>query len=201
MRLSRTHRAVLVFLFVGFLGAAGSARDGFDPIMQEEEPALQVLLDYDSQLVKFTASDGMPGGPGSLDFFIATGPMAGPVQVQFTYDANGEYRFDFPISVLNDGFDMVFGVRLVSMGTDGSMHESGVWALQTRNYVVTDPRVPPCPGCPTTPGGTVEMVQWPGQDGPLYPHCVVAIFSDDPRSGGQPMLALESGPAGSFPIN
>ena len=83
------------------------------------------------------------------------------------------------------------------------MHESGVWALSTRNYVVTDPEVPPCAGCPTTPGGC-------GRVGQLARHAtgarctrtaLVAIHSDEPRSGGQPMLALESGPAGSFPIN
>jgi hypothetical protein len=201
MRLSRTQRAFLVFLFVGFLGAAGPALDGFEPLGQGE-PEFQVWLDFDSQTVSLTATDGMPGGPGSLDFFVANGPMAGPVQVSFTYDASGSYRLDFPFSVLNGGYDLVFGVRLTSMGNDGFMHESGIWTLRTRNYVVTDPEVPPCAACPTTPGSTVEWVNWPGGDGgPTYPHCLVAIYSDEPRSGGQPMLALESGPAGSFPIN
>jgi hypothetical protein len=75
--------------------------------------------------------------------------------------------------------------------------------LTSKNYVVTDPSVPPCPECPTGPGGWVDWITWPGsQTGPLYPHCMVAIESDEQRSSGQqPMLALESGPAGSFPIN
>jgi hypothetical protein len=108
----------------------------------------------------------------------------------------------FPISVLNNGFDQVIGFNCVSTGQDGAQHESGVWALTSRNYTVTDPETPPCSGCPTQQGGWMENVEWPGMTGgPLYPHSIVAIDTADARDGAQPMLALESGPAGSFPIN
>jgi hypothetical protein len=98
---------------------------------------------------------------------------------------------------------MTVGMQLTAIGLDGTVEVSPVWALTTHNYVVGDPSNPPCPECPTTAGSWVEWVPWPGApaDGSLYPHCLVAYATDEVRNPGVPMLALESGPAGSFPIN
>jgi hypothetical protein len=201
MRFSRTYRAVLVFLFVGFLGVAGPALDGRQESIVPP-PTFEAWLDGPSQSFIIEATDGMPGAPGLFNILVVAGPNPGLVQIQFTYDAIGSMRVTVPISQLRNGWDLIIGMNLVSVGIDGGIHESPVYALATHNYVVTDPTVPPCTGCPTAPGGFLEFIDWPGTTGnPIYPHSGIAINTDDARGGSQPMLALESGPAGSFPIN
>jgi len=203
MRLSRTYRAILAFVLVGFLGASGPARDGCAQTpLPQTPPSFEAWLDFPTRTFQLLATDGLPGGPGMFNFFVVSGPTPGLIQVPFTFDALGTGRAMFPTSLLNNGFDMVVAFNCVSMGTDGSLHDSGIWALTSRNYTVTDPNTPPCPGCPTAQGGWMEDVEWPGTTGgALYPHSLVAIATSDARDGSQPMLALESGPAGSFPIN
>jgi hypothetical protein len=201
MRLSRTYRAVLVFLFVGFLGATGPAIDGMDPT-PFAAPQFTVWMEFDTTSLFVEATHGDAGAAGILNFHVINGPTPGLLSVPFTFDAVGQCRMTFPLSLMNNGMDLAIGVQLVTVSQTGSVIESPIWALTSKNYVVTDPSVPPCPECPTAPGGWVDWVTWPGtQSGTLYPHCMVAIESEEGRSSGQPMLALESGPAGSFPIN
>jgi hypothetical protein len=202
MRLSRTYRAILVFLFVGFLGATGPALDGENP--SADVPQLIVWMDYETRALILEASDGMPGAPGAFSFIVTNGPTPGTLNVPFTFDAIGNCTLSFPLQILNNGSDLAIGIQLLTLAPDSTIQQSPVWALTSHNYLVEDPMgPPPCPTCPTSPGGWIDWVNWPGvQGGPLYPHCEVAIPADEPRpSGSQPMLVLESGPAGSFPIN
>jgi hypothetical protein len=200
MRLSRTYRAVLVFLFVGLFGAFGSASDGDNTGLPT--PGLMVWLDFAEESLFVEAQGGEPGTPAALIFFVTNGPTPGNFELPFTFDASGSARLHFPLSMMNNGVDLAVGIQLISIGPTGVLQESPVWALTSHNYVVTDPSNPPCSQCPTVPGGSVDWVTWPGtQSGPLYPLCIVALESDEGRSAGQPMIALQSGPAGSFPIN
>jgi hypothetical protein len=199
MRLSRTNRAALVLLFIAVLGAFGTAIDG---TALGSDPTIETFLDYQDRTFTVTAAGGVPGGVGLLNFLVVTGPIPGVLQVPFTFDAYGNSTLTVPLADLNNGYDLAIGIQLFTLDSQSQIVFSRVWALTSRNYVVTDPAVQPCPECPTSPGGWVDYVNWPGTDsGPIYPHTLVAIHSAPPRDGSQPMLALESGPAGSFPIN
>jgi hypothetical protein len=200
MRLSRTYRAVLVFLFIGLFGAFGPAIDGDGSGFPA--PGLMVWLDFAEEALFIEASGGEPGTAAAVNFLITNGPAPGIQQVPFTFDANGYNRLYFPLSLMNNGVDLAVGIQLLSISATGVIQESPIWALTSHNYVVTDPSTPPCSQCPTVPGGSIDWVTWPGtQTGPLYPLCLVALESDEGRAAGQPMIALQSGPAGSFPIN
>jgi hypothetical protein len=203
MRFSRTYRAIVVFLFVGFLGASGPACNGSETLTPSDPPRFEARLEYSTRTFHVSSMDGLPGAPGLFNFLVLSGPVPGLIQVPFTYDASGCARACFSIAPLVNGLDCLVAMNCVSVGCDSEIHESGVWALTTRNYVVTDPENPPCSSCPTTPGGWIEDIEWPGASagGPLYPHSLMAINTDAERVAGTPMLALESGPAGSFPIN
>jgi hypothetical protein len=201
MRFFRTSLSVVVFLMVGLFGASGSACDGC-VTTPPSGPDFETWLDFASGTFNVYTSNGMPGAPGLFNFYMVTGPTPGLFQAAFTYDGSGAAHLSIPVSVLLNGADCIIGMNCVSIGTDGNIHESGIWALATRNYVVTDPNNPPCASCPTSPGCVEDWVTWPGaNDGLLYPHCLMAIDTGDARGGSQPMMALESGPAGSFPIN
>jgi hypothetical protein len=202
MRFSRTWCAVIALLVVGFLGASGPARTGTALAVSGSPPVFMTWLEYSTQTFHISATNGMPGAPGLFNVLVVTGPNPGLIQLPFTYDAKGNAVAVFPITPLINGMDCLVALNCVSTGTDGELHESGVWALATRNYVVNDPNEPPCNSCPTAPGGWLDLIEWPGAaGGPLYPHSLIAISLAEERESGAPMLALESGPAGSFPIN
>jgi hypothetical protein len=204
MRLNRTLRGILVLVFVGMLGGLGSALAGGGSGSSPSSPAPQMSmwLSHEDQLLKIDAWGGSPGGIGALVLSVAWGPIPGLVVVPITFDASGEAQVAVPIAGLNQGSDMLVGIQLAALAPDGTALFSPMWALQTRNYEVGNLLTPPCGQCPLAPGGWVDFVPWPtATGGPLYPHTTVAIYSDDPRNGVQPMLVLESGPAGSFPIN
>lgn len=203
MRFSRTSSAVVAFLLVAFLGASSSACGGIEIQGQSlPPPSFEAWLDFPTKTFHVMASDGLPGAPGLFNFLVLTGPTPGLLQVPFTYDASGAARASFSATTLVNGMDCLIAFNCVSVGLDSGIHDSGAWVLTTRNYVVTDPNNPPCPSCPTAPGGWIEEIEWPGTSGgALYPHSLIAFYTDEERASGQPMLALESGPAGSFPIN
>ena len=200
MRLSRIYRAVLVFLFVGFLGATGPALDGETP---SDSPTFVVSMDYGTRTLIVEASDGQPGAPGAFSFIVVNGPIPGTTNVPFTFDGVGFCRMIFPLEALNNGHDMGIGIQLLTLGVGSTIEQSPLWALTTHNYVVEDPQgPPPCPNCPTEPGGWIDYLSWPGMSGGPFPHCELALNTDEVRpNGAQPMMVLESGPAGSFPIN
>jgi hypothetical protein len=200
MRLSRTNRAALVVLLACAIGSFGPAFDGSGSTGLP--PEMTTYLNFDTLTFTINAWGGVPGGTGVLNFIVAEGPTPGILQVPIAFNACGESTLVIPIRDLMNGYDLAVGVQLVAQGIDGEVHEGPLWALTAHNYVVTDPASPPCPTCPTTPGGFVEFINWPGTSGgPTYPHTRVALVTDDERQGSTPMLALESGPAGSFPIN
>jgi hypothetical protein len=203
MRFSRTNRAVLVVLFIGLFGAFGPALDGTAlTALQTPVPSMEGWLDFESQTFTCIASGGMPGTIGLLNFLVVTGAPPTVVSIPIPFNGNGDASFTLPVQYLDCGVNLIVGIQLIAVGWDGAVHGSPLWALTTHNYVVTDPQVPPCPSCPTEPGEWVDYVTWPGTNDPsLFPHTKMAIITDENRLSGQPMLALESGPAGSFPIN
>jgi hypothetical protein len=200
MRLSRSVRAALVLLFVATLGSFGPALEGEGCI--GAPPCISTWLDFQQRTFSIEAWGGTPNGVGVLNFLVAQGANPGVVQMPITFDAYGEANVIVPLTQFNTGYDITVGIQLFTLDGNGEILGSKVWALRSHNYIVTDPTTEPCANCPTSPGGWLDWVLWPGMaTGPLYPHTTVAIPSSEERSGGQPMLVLESGPAGSFPIN
>jgi hypothetical protein len=199
MRISRTNRIAVVSFLIALLGAFGPALDG--PGQGGVQPDFETTVDFDTQTFRIVARNGVAGAPAALNFVVVSGSNQYSVTVPFLLDGDGSFESLIPIQDFNNGYDLVVGIQLFTTDSTGEMWESPVWALTTRNYVVTDPNTPPCVECPTAPGGWFELVPLPGTTTPQYPHTTVAIHSAEERSGGQPMLALESGPAGSFPIN
>lgn len=198
MRLNRTYRAMLVLVFAGILGSFGPALSGGPAPVCEATPSITTFLSFTSQTLTIDLLRGTSGGAGALEVVLPDGS----IQIPIEFDAAGEAQLVIPISDLNTGIDLVAGLRLIVVADSGLTSTSPMWALQTRNYIVDDPSNPPCFNCPVTEGGWVDYVLWPGEtSGPVYPRTQVAIFSGSEREGLQPMLVLESGPAGSFPIN
>jgi hypothetical protein len=200
MRFFGSTRAFLVVLFIAVFGAFGPAIDG--SVVQSITPELETYLDYETKTFTVTATGGIPETIGVINFVVVSTPEPMVLGVPFLFDSSGGATFSIPLDELNNGLDLVVGIQLFTLDFDYNLVVSRVWALTTRNYTITDPSNPPCPTCPLSPGGWVEWVNWPGvQNGPVYPHTIVAVQSSEERLGSQPMLALESGPAGSFPIN
>jgi hypothetical protein len=200
------HRATLFLATIGILGGFGHALTGAGQqisLQAPPVPAMEAVLDDGLDLFKLEAWNGMPGSPGVFNFLVLSGPVQGLFSIGFTFDGDGHAMVAIPFSALNNGYDIVAGIQLVAIGMDAAPHASPLWALASRNYIVTDPEVSPCTSCPTGPGSWIDYVPWPGSpaDGSIYPHTLVAFQTGEARGSGQPMLALESGPAGSFPIN
>ena len=84
MRLSRTYRAVLVFLFVGFLGATGPALDGRSIRFSPTQPAFAGLARLSTRRRSRSTPRRHARRPGVFNFFVVNGPMPGPFQVPFT---------------------------------------------------------------------------------------------------------------------
>ena len=60
MRFSRTYRAILVLLLVGLVGGLGPALNrGAALLPPSPPPTMQSYLDYDQQVLKLEAFDGM----------------------------------------------------------------------------------------------------------------------------------------------
>jgi hypothetical protein len=204
MRFSRPIRVALILVLVLVTGGFGPALDGVASLAAafQAPPSMQALLDWDTQTFRVDAVGGQPGSVGSFNFLVVSGLSQGLFTVPFTFDSSGRGSFVVPTSALITEADLAVAIQLVAYGNDGLVHASPLWALGSHSYLVTDPQVPPCDNCPTTPGCDIEWIPWPGTFGsPEFPHCTLALPIGEERASGQPMLALESGPAGSFPIN
>ena len=200
MRFLGSTRALLVVLFIALFGSFGPAIDG--AVLPTITPELESYLDFETKTLTVSAMGGIPETIGVINFVVVSTPEPMVLSVPFLFDTTGGATFSIPITDLNNGLDLVVGIQLFTLDFDYNLLASRIWALTTKNYTVTDPENPPCASCPVHPGGWVDWVSWPGvENGPVYPHTLVAIPSSEERLGGQPMLALESGPAGSFPIN
>jgi hypothetical protein len=201
MRFFGSTRALLIVSLIAAFGSFGPAIDGA-PVPEPLAPQIVSYLDYGTKSLTITCSGGIPETLGVLNIAVVSTPVPVSLPIPFLFDDTGGAVFTIPLADLNNGLDLVVGLQLFTLDYDLNLVASPIWALTTRNYIVTDPAHPPCFECPTSPGGWVDWVFWPGlESGPVYPHTIVAWYTSEERGNGQPMMVLESGPAGSFPIN